>query len=147
MLKVLIAEDDLMIADMVEEILILHGYEVCGIARTVTEAIALGRRYKPDLAIIDLRLADARLGTEIVPQLNGPDRPGILYATANEDKVVLSAADGDACLVKPYHFSDLLRALQIVSEIVATGTTGAPLPRGLHVLPHATLVYTSAIHA
>jgi two-component system, response regulator PdtaR len=37
-LKVLIAEDDLMIADIAEEILIEHGYEVCGIARTVTES-------------------------------------------------------------------------------------------------------------
>ena len=55
MLRVLIAEDDLMIADMVEEILILHGYEVCGIARTVSEAVELGRRCEPDLAVIDLR--------------------------------------------------------------------------------------------
>ena len=35
MSKVLIAEDDLMIADMVEQILVDAGYEVCGIARTV----------------------------------------------------------------------------------------------------------------
>lgn len=31
MLKVLIAEDDLMIADLAEEILVDEGYEVCGI--------------------------------------------------------------------------------------------------------------------
>ena len=38
MLKILIAEDDLMIADMSEDILVEHGYEVCGIARTVAQA-------------------------------------------------------------------------------------------------------------
>ena len=38
MLKVLIAEDDLTIADMIEETLVAHGYEVCGIAITVADA-------------------------------------------------------------------------------------------------------------
>src|ERR1700681_237271 len=65
MLKVLIAEDDLMIADTAEEILVECGYEVCGIARTVAEGIALGLRHKPDLALIDLRLGDGGLGTAI----------------------------------------------------------------------------------
>ena len=41
LVSVLIAEDDLMIADLAEEILIDAGYEVCGIARTVAAAVAL----------------------------------------------------------------------------------------------------------
>jgi len=61
--KVLIAEDDLMIADLAEDMLVGQGYEVCGIARTVPEAVALGRQHRPDLAVIDLRLADGGLGT------------------------------------------------------------------------------------
>jgi DNA-binding response OmpR family regulator len=56
--KVMIAEDDLYMADMLEEILVDHNYEVCGIARTVDEAVALGERHKPDLAILDIRLAE-----------------------------------------------------------------------------------------
>jgi len=35
MLKVMIVEDDLMLADFAEEILVEQGYHVCGIARTV----------------------------------------------------------------------------------------------------------------
>lgn len=69
MLKILIAEDDPMIADMVEMLLVDAGYEVCGIARTVAEAVALTQRHKPDLAVIDVRLADDDLGTEIAVQL------------------------------------------------------------------------------
>jgi two-component system, response regulator PdtaR len=83
MLKVLMAEDDFMIADMAEEVLVEHGYEVCGIARTVAEAVALGRRHKPDLAVIDLRLADGGLGTEVAAQLGALGRIGVLYATGN----------------------------------------------------------------
>ena len=61
MLKVLIVEDDLMIADITEDFLVASGYEVCGIARTVDKAVALARLRPPDLAVIDLRLADGAL--------------------------------------------------------------------------------------
>ena len=137
MLKVLIAEDDLMIADMVEETLVQHGYAVCGIARTVAEAVELGRRHRPDLAVIDLRLADGGLGTEIAADLMALGRIGILYATGNIAQFVLTAANGDACLAKPYGGPDLLRGLEIVAEIVATGRASAPFPYGFKVLPSA----------
>jgi CheY-like chemotaxis protein len=135
MLRVLIAEDDLMIADMAEETLAGHGYEVCGIARTVAEALALGLRHKPDLAVIDLRLADeGRLGTDIVAQLSTDGRLGVLYASGNVTHAMLTVIDGHACLAKPYSPADLLRGLEIVAEIVATGTASPPFPRGLQVL-------------
>jgi DNA-binding response OmpR family regulator len=133
-LKVLIAEDDLMIADLAEEVLVEQGYEVCGIARTVTEAVALARHHRPDLAILDLRLADGGLGTEIAAQLRPFGKLGILYATANASQVILTDVDGTACLSKPYRSIDLLRSLEIVVEIVATGATRLPVPRGLQVL-------------
>jgi DNA-binding response OmpR family regulator len=139
MLKVLIAEDDLMIADMVEETLVRDGYEVCGIARTVAEAVALGRRHKPDLAVIDLRLADGGLGTEIAAQLSSPGNLGILYATGNMSQLMLTAADGGGCLAKPYSSKDLLLSLKIVAEIVTTGTATRPFPRGFQVLRSATI--------
>ena len=138
MLKVVIAEDDLMIADMAEEMLVEYGYEVCGIARTVAEAVALCRLHEPDLAVIDLRLADGGLGTEIAAQLGGVGRLGVLYASGNALHVMLTAADGHASLAKPYRSADLLRGLKIVAEMVATGTASQPFPRGFHVLPPAT---------
>jgi DNA-binding response OmpR family regulator len=135
MLKVLIAEDDLMIADTAEEILVECGYEVCGIARTVAEGVALGLRHKPDLALIDLRLADGGLGTEIATQLGAISRLGVLYATGNVSHLMRSAANGDACLAKPYSSADLQRGMEIVAGIVANGTASPPFPRGFQVLP------------
>jgi CheY-like chemotaxis protein len=137
MIKVLIVEDDLMIADMAEEMLVSFGYEVCGIARTVTAAVALSRRHKPDLAIIDLRLADGGFGTEIAAQLGGLGSLGVLYASGNIPHGTLTAADGHACLAKPYRAADLLRGLEIVADMVATGTASPPFPRGFRVLPPA----------
>jgi DNA-binding response OmpR family regulator len=135
MLKVLIAEDDLMIADLAEEHLIDHGYEVCGIARTVDEAVLLALLHMPDLAVIDLRLADGGLGTEIAVQLTALTKLGILYATGNMAQILLTATDGDACLAKPYRGADLVRGLEIVAELVATGKAIGPFPRGFQVLP------------
>jgi DNA-binding response OmpR family regulator len=146
MLKVLIAEDDLMIADRAEEILAESGYEVCGIGRTVAEAIALGRRHKPDLAILDMRLADGGLGTEVAAQLSALGRLGILYATGNITDVTLNAADGDACIVKPYSSDDLVRGLEIVGDIVATGIASPPFPRGFQLLPSATVTSEASGH-
>lgn len=137
MLKVLIAEDDLMIADMAEEMLIAEGYEVCGIARTVAAAVALGRQHMPDLAVLDLRLADGGLGTQIAAQLAGQPKLGILYATANVSDALLTATDGHACLAKPYSAAALVRGLEIVTEIVATGSASPPFPVGFRLLPPA----------
>jgi len=132
--KVLIVEDDLMIADMAEEILVKNGYEVCGIARTVAEAVVLGTHHKPDLALLDMRLADGGLGTDVAQQLAPLGRLGVLYASGNDAQVILTAREGDACLVKPYSYTDLLRALELVAEIVATGKASPPYPRTFHVL-------------
>jgi DNA-binding response OmpR family regulator len=131
---VLIAEDDLTIADMIEEVLVGDGYEVCGIARTVAEAVVIGLRHKPDLAVLDLRLADGGLGTDIAAQLGAVGRLGILYATGNMAQVVLTAADGHACLAKPYSAADLLDALKIVAARVGIGMAVPPFPRGLQIL-------------
>ena len=137
--KVLIAEDDLTIACMTAEVLVECGYEVCGIARTVREAVALGRLHKPDLALLDMRLADGGLGTEIAAQLVAFGRPGVLYATGNDSGAMQDATPGDACLGKPYGAADLVRALEIVSEIVAGGTASPPFPHGFELLPRTAI--------
>jgi DNA-binding response OmpR family regulator len=135
MLKVLIAEDDLMIADDAEEALLARGYEVCGIARTVDAAVALGRLYLPDLAVIDMRLADGGSGSDIRAQLGDLRRLGILYVSGDGGKLLLSAADGDACLAKPYSRAALVRALEIVAGMIATGAASTPFPPGFWLLP------------
>src|SRR3984957_1043653 len=134
MLKVMIAEDDLMMADMLEDVLVEGGYEVCGIARTVEKGVELGERHQPDLAVLDLRLAGGGLGTEIAARLNHQNHLGILYATGNLGHMSLTKADGEACLGKPYRSEDIVRALKIVEEIVSTGEASKPFPKGFYVL-------------
>jgi CheY-like chemotaxis protein len=134
MVRVLIAEDNLIIADMVEMILISAGYEVCGIARTVAEAVELARSHKPDLAVIDIRLAERGLGTEIAAQLSDLPKLGVLYTSGNLLDTVLTTIDGHACLAKPYGSADLVRSLEIVSDLVAVGAALPPFPRRFRLL-------------
>ena len=135
--KVLIVEDDLLIADCTEEFLVRSGYAVCGIARTVDEAVDLGRRHQPDLILLDLRLADGGFGTQVAAQLTALSRVGVLYATGNISQFALDMTDGDAYIVKPYSSGDLVRSLEIVTEVVATGRASPPFPRGFRMLPRS----------
>jgi CheY-like chemotaxis protein len=134
MLKIMIAEDDLIMADMLEDVLVEGGYEVCGIARTVDKAVELAERHNPDLAILDMRLADGGLGTEIAARLKRRGHPGVLYATGNAGQFGLTSADGEACIGKPYRPEDVVRALKIVEQMVNTGEASRPFPKGFYVL-------------
>jgi CheY-like chemotaxis protein len=137
MFKVLIAEDDAITADIAESILVNNGYDVCGIAVAVDEAVDLIRRHKPHLAIFDMHLANGELGTEIVTRLGHLDGLGVLYATGDNAHARLSTAQGCACLAKPYSPRDLVRSLEIVAEIMAHGRATPPFPPGFSVLPPA----------
>jgi two-component system, response regulator PdtaR len=138
MLSVLIAEDELMIADLLEEVLIASGYEVCGIARTVAEAVTLGELHKPDLAVLDVRLAHGDRGSEVARRLNSKGKFGVLYATGDDARSsALTRADGEASIAKPYRPEDIVRALALVREISTAGTATPPFPPGFRRLPEA----------
>jgi len=132
--RVLIIEDDLLIADMTEEILVANGYDVCGIATTIAEAVEIGKWQAPDIALIDYRLAEGDFGTDAGARLRATSNLGILYVTGNNTQVAMKNAIGDACLVKPYKSTDLLRSLDIVATIAATGRANPPFPRGFQLL-------------
>ena len=139
MLKVLIAEDELMIAYLLEETLTASGYEVCGIASTVDEAVALGELHRPDLAILDVRLARGGRGLEIARRLNGRGKLGVLYATGDDARnSALTQADGEASILKPCRTDDVVRALEIVREMMTAGTATLPFPSGFRLLPKFT---------
>ncbi len=118
---------------------------MCGIARTVDEAVALAVLHEPDLALIDMTLADGGEGTQIAARLNRPGM-GVLYASGTRGHVALSGARGQAILAKPYRPSDLVRSLKIVADIVATGQPSAPFPRGFQLLSETAAARTEWPH-
>jgi len=133
---IMIAEDELLIADLMAGALADAGYDICGLARSVAEAIELGERRRPDLAVIDLHLADRGSGNEIGATLRCGGRLGVLYITGSRGEAVLTANDGDACLRKPFRLAELVAAVKIVERIVNAEAADLPMPRGFEILPH-----------
>lgn len=119
MIKILIVEDDLMIADCLEEILQDAGYEVCGIASEVEQAIRIGQEQQPDLAVIDLRLANGGLGTEVGTALGINKTTGILYVTGNPDHPALADVPPDGRMTKPYSPDAVIAALHAITRRIA----------------------------
>jgi DNA-binding response OmpR family regulator len=135
-LRVLIAEDQLLIADLLEAALVARGYEVCGIARTVDEGVELGELHQPDLAVLDVRLARGGRGPEIAHRLNSKGKFGVLYATGDDARIsTLTLADGEASIAKPYQLEELVLALEIVRKVATGGTATPPFPSGFRLLP------------
>ncbi len=144
MSNVLIAEDNVMIADILEEFVVIGGHSVCGIARTVDEAVTLADLHQPDIAIIDYRLADGGFGSQISPLLAHKRTMAILYASGDSLNHDLIQADGEGYIQKPYMMADLLKALRIVSEI-KTNHASAPelFPHNFHLLKNVVNEYRS----
>jgi DNA-binding response OmpR family regulator len=134
MVKLLIVEDNLMIADLLSDLLELNGYAVCGIARTIDAAVALCQSQQPDYAIVDLRLADDHLGCELAGRLERPAAMGILFASDNASGISLTIAHGTGFISKPFRPDDLLRALAIVIEVHGSGGSALSHPAGFRLL-------------
>jgi DNA-binding response OmpR family regulator len=130
---VLIVEDDLPIADLLQEALEAQDFTVIGIARTVEQAIGTADRERPDFAVIDLHLAHGELGTDVAAHLRKITKVGILFSTGNDDRR-LTASIGDAVMTKPYRLDDVGRGLRILSEIAETGHSASRLPRNFRLL-------------
>lgn len=55
-LKILVVEDNALVAELLAELLVELGHEVCAVETTEDGAVASAARHKPDLMIIDVRL-------------------------------------------------------------------------------------------
>lgn len=147
MIKVLIAEDSVILADILELFLESDGYEVCGVASTVEEAVALADLHRPDLGIFDFRLADGGSGADIMAGMQDSTSLGVLYATGNDMSDELRGADGIAYIRKPYTKKDVLDALKIVGRIsMRSEPAPSVLPINFHLLANP-VVAKKRIHA
>jgi CheY-like chemotaxis protein len=133
MRNILIVEDDLSIAMLLEEALEDDGYYVTGIARTLAEAVASAEQHDPDCAIIDLHLAGGSSGIEVADYLRSVTKLGILFSTGNEDRNLKKFA-GDAVMSKPYALHDVGRGIKIVDELASFGRTELAYPASFRII-------------
>lgn len=108
-LRILVVEDDGMIAMAIEDILQQMGHEVCGIAGTESDAVAAARRTSPDLIIIDHRL---RIGSGIVAMHQVLSERHVPHVYISGDSLVAEVLDrGAVVLRKPFSEAELADAI------------------------------------
>jgi DNA-binding response OmpR family regulator len=134
MTAVLIVEDDLSIADLLQQALEAAGYSISGIARTTREAEDSAEQHEPDFAIVDIRLANGDLGTDVAFNLRKTTKAGIIFSTGNSNDLSVMGPLGDAVMTKPYRMSDIGRGLKIIDEMARTGHTELAFPRNFQLL-------------
>ena len=102
--RVLIIEDEAIIAMDIESIVASMGHAVTGIARTRSRAVEIGLRDKPDLILADIQLADDSSGIDAVNEIlrSFPDTP-VIFITAFPERLLTGDRPEPAFLIsKPY---------------------------------------------
>jgi DNA-binding response OmpR family regulator len=116
--KILIIEDESIIALNLKEILMELGYEPCGIAPNRCKTIAiLDKGIKPDLVLMDIYLKGPTTGIELAKELTGifPNLP-VVFLTANSELSTIKQASETFAygyLIKPYQASHLQAAIEV----------------------------------
>ncbi|WP_343674506.1 sigma 54-interacting response regulator [Chitinophaga sp.] len=113
--KLLIVEDEFIVANDLRLILTQAGYNVIGIAASVEEADTCLQQQTPDLVILDIRLNGKRSGIALARKLKD-DNIAFIYVSANSNQKVLEEAkttEPYGFLVKPFREKDLLITLDI----------------------------------
>jgi CheY-like chemotaxis protein len=113
--KVLIVEDDFLVATQLEQRLQDAGYDVVGVAISAHEALEIAERQSPAVAIMDIRLAGPRDGIDAAIELLSKFAIPSIFATAHNDAVTGTRAQKAypvGWLSKPYSPDEVIGALE-----------------------------------
>ena len=117
--RILIVEDEFLIALEVERVLIAADYDVCGIAATEAEALGLAEKFRPELAVVDINLSPGD-GRRVASELWRRHRTLVLFATSQcRESKELADTGAIGCLPKPYFADDVPAALEAVSRLAS----------------------------
>jgi two-component system, response regulator PdtaR len=117
MLRVLVIEDDALIAMMLAEMLSDLGHRVCATATTPAEAIAAARQEDPDLLLSDVKLRDGS-GVDAVEEILRSGPVPHMYMTGDMAGLKLRRPDVVA-VSKPFGVGALANAIKKALEVGA----------------------------
>ncbi|HSD63214.1 MAG TPA: response regulator [Ignavibacteriaceae bacterium] len=85
-MKILLVEDEGLVALYLKRILIEHGFKEINVARNGEEAVRRVDEFEPDLLLMDIRLGKGINGIEAVKQINTKKSIPVIYITASTDQ-------------------------------------------------------------
>ena len=84
--KILIIEDEPLIALDIQSKLEIKGYKVCDIGISAEEAVEMTKKHNPDLILMDIILNGEKDGITAVEEIKEKYEIPIVYLTANSDE-------------------------------------------------------------
>lgn len=135
--RVMIIEDEAIIALHIKSIVEDLGHSLAGIARTRAEAAAMAVSERPDLVLADISLADGSSGIDAVKDILAMMDVPVIFITAFPERLLTGERPEPTYLVtKPFNpetvTATIGQALLFHHEQVALAGTPAVLSKGLH---------------
>lgn len=115
--KLLIVEDEVLIAEHLKTILASFECKSIQMAHTKYDALAEIDSFMPDIVLLDINLSDKHEGIEIADYINNTCKLPFIFITAYSDSTTLSQALAKhpaAYITKPFKQADVLAAIQLV---------------------------------
>ncbi len=114
--RILIVEDEVLIARDIEILLNKIGYRVVKKAKTVAEAKNALENYRVDLALVDINLEHGEEGIYVAGMLTKAKLPFIYITSYSDENTVRNAMQTkpDAYIVKPVSMNDLYTNIEMV---------------------------------
>ena len=121
-LRVLIVEDDSLLALDLEASLRDLGHEVVGLAASASAALSAAAAHRPDLVLMDISLADGTDGVDAAVEIRERIGTPAVFVTGYSDhgtRQRAAEARPIGMLVKPVEPSDVARTLKRISALMA----------------------------
>lgn len=125
--KVMVIEDETIIAMDIQSVVEFMGHRVTGIARTRDQAVALARKERPHLILADIQLADNSSGIDAVNDILRElgDIP-VVFITAFPERLLTGERPEPAFLIsKPYQEEQVRSAVSQAMFFSSTETLAA----------------------
>ena len=113
--RALIVEDEFLIAEGLRVQLETIGLEVCGIATTAEQAVALNEQHRPDLVLMDVRLAGERDGVDAAMEIHEATQTPVIFLTGSREDMTIARINNDhpaGILFKPVAPLQLQRTIR-----------------------------------
>ncbi|WP_439332823.1 response regulator [Tranquillimonas alkanivorans] len=126
--RVMIIEDEAIIAMDIHSIVSEMGHEIIGVARTRSAAVEMGSASRPDLILADIQLADNSSGIDAVNDLlrQFGDIP-VIFITAFPERLLTGERPEPAFLIsKPYSEEQVRSAVSQAMFFASTETLKSP---------------------
>jgi PAS domain S-box-containing protein len=115
-IRILIVEDESLVARDIENMAVSQGYEVCGIASSGDQAIDMAAEFQPDLILMDITIKGSLDGTSVAEKIWDSYRIPIVYVTASADEHTLKRAkitEAFGYILKPFDERELKIAIEM----------------------------------